>query len=1137
VASRFQAMITGTTMLHLHFANRLETLRSQLLAQAHATPRGVFEPLQVLVPSLGLRRHLMLAFAAHDGLCANVRFEFLAQWLWAQPQRSGADVPATPPLAPARLAWRVLAAFEDETFIAPHPRLASWLRAADPVMRLELAQRSAALIEQYATYRADWLVRWSARQWAKDTAPLSADEAWQAALWRRLLAERAMAEPLHVLAALQAEYPAVVPGLPAAIHVFALPTMPPLHLQLLQGWAERTEIHIYALNPCREYWYDPGPRRHGAPLAEGAHPLLVGWGTQTRQQLEQLVAATGDGALDDGHYTPHGEPTWLGRLHDSLLDSEVPAPGAWASGNGNRGGDSDSDRSIELHVCHSLTRQIEVLHDRLLGLFAADPALRADEVLVVVPDLEQAAPLIDAIFGSAPQSRALPYAVTGRPGSQINSVAKAFVGLLGLAGSRALAGEVYALLQQPPIARRFGLDSAALDLLRSAIDQAGVRWGLDAAHRGELGLPATALNTWADGMQRVLLGHLVADSDTPEPFAGLLPAAGLEGSAAACLGGLHGFVRALAALHESLASPLPAAAWREQLAACIDTFIDPAGDEREELRALHAALHDTCTAIDDGGAALRIPLPVLQAALVQRLDDPAHGGVPGGAITFSSMSSLRGLPYAWVCVLGLDDDGFPSKAQPDEFDLIALDPRAGDRQRRSDERALFLDLLLAARTGLYLSHTGRSIRDNAALPPSVLVAELIDFLAAAAGAGADRSRWIVEHPLQPFSAAAFAVDGDPRIRSHHAEMAAALLHGLRAAAGETAGAVAMPTDEAGANETDADAADGGDAADDSDTPTRFEPLPPRFFDAPLPAPAEAERRIDLPRLIAFFAHPARALLRGRLGLEWAQDRSELEDTEPLLPDPRTRRALAERLLPPLLVNDPAHDLQALAAAGNDWPDGSIGAPALAVLLDDLRNFAAGLRSHHLAPVLPPASVGLPCDIDGLRWSMHATLTDVRSTGLLRWRFEPLDGRGLLAAWIEHLALCLASEQGVVAARPHTALHRVDGCWTLRPVADPAEQLSTLIRLYAQGQREPLPLPAWATWAFVQKLRENKPEAACLTAARNAWRGTPSPPIRGEADDPAWRLALRGAPEPIDAAFAAIATAVFAPILDHLDEPD
>ncbi|MBK9363058.1 MAG: exodeoxyribonuclease V subunit gamma [Rubrivivax sp.] len=74
------------------------------------------------------------------------------------------------------------------------------------------------------------------------------------------------------------------------------------------------------------------------------------------------------------------------------------------------------------------------------------------------------------------------------------------------------------------------------------------------------------------------------------------------------------------------------------------------------------------------------------------------------------------------------------------------------------------------------------MRDNAPLPPSVLVADLLDMLLPAiaddptdrAALQAVRRRLVVEHPLQPFSMAAFAVDGDPRLRSHDGELAAAL---------------------------------------------------------------------------------------------------------------------------------------------------------------------------------------------------------------------------------------------------------------------------------------------------------------------------------------------------------------------------
>ncbi len=97
---------------------------------------------------------------------------------------------------------------------------------------------------------------------------------------------------------------------------------------------------------------------------------------------------------------------------------------------------------------------------------------------------------------------------------------------------------------------------------------------------------------------------------------------------------------------------------------------------------------------------------MVRGALTEALDDPARGGVPWGSVTFSSLTSLRGLPYRIVCLLGMDDGVLPSLARADEFDLMAAFGKAGDRQRRDDERNLFLDLLLAARDRLFIAYTG-----------------------------------------------------------------------------------------------------------------------------------------------------------------------------------------------------------------------------------------------------------------------------------------------------------------------------------------------------------------------------------------------------------------------------------------------
>ncbi|HBY48263.1 MAG TPA: hypothetical protein DEH09_02885, partial [Alcanivorax sp.] len=45
-----------------------------------------------------------------------------------------------------------------------------------------------------------------------------------------------------------------------------------------------------------------------------------------------------------------------------------------------------------------------------------------------------------------------------------------------------------------------------------------------------------------------------------------------------------------------------------------------------------------------------------------------------------------------------------------------------------DDRYLFLEALLSARDSLYISWTGRNVRDNSERPPSVLVAQLRDHI-------------------------------------------------------------------------------------------------------------------------------------------------------------------------------------------------------------------------------------------------------------------------------------------------------------------------------------------------------------------------------------------------------------------------
>lgn len=1144
-------------MLILHESNRFEALGAALVDGLRAEPAGVFDPAWVVVPGPAMRHALTLHIADELGICANVRMPLLAPFLWEQVGRVVPGIAGPSPLDPPLLAWRILEALADTAAWQAHPRLAEHLQAADERARLTLATQLASLFDDYLAYRPDWLEAWEAGRTVPGLgAPGSvqaADARWQAALWRRLQQE-AGAASLRAVEAFCREAPAATPearaawGLPRTVHVFAPGALAPRPLQLLWALSEAAEVHVYLLNPCRAHWFDlVDPRRLAELEARGqadhhevGHPLLARWGRQAQATLGLLhELAGGEGVAGHDAFEETGGHTLLARLQDSLLDLSPPGPGQWPL--------AEDDRSLEVHVCHSLTRELEVLHDRLLGLFAEPPGgrpLQPWEVLVVTPDIEAAAPLVEAVFGTAPAERQLPYTVTGRARSRSQAAARALLALLDLAASRWRASEVFGLLQQPLVARRFRLDESALDRVHAWLREAGARWGVDAAHRQSLGLPEVPTHTVGDALDRLFLG-LARPSPAHQVVQGLLPAGDAEGSQALALGSLDAFVQRLAALRAELGVRHSPERWAQILSSAVEDFLEPAPEEADELLELRAALDTLAERWRLSGLSQPLGLETVRPALAAVLDEPRRGSRPGGSVTFAPMAALRHLPHRVVAAIGLNDGAFPGTDRPAEFDLIAQAPRFGDRQRRLDDRNVFLDLLLACRDVLHLSYTGRSVRDNTPLPPSPLVSELLEALGEALGEAVGaraEERIVVAHPLQPFSPRLFTGEGDRRLHSFHAEYAAALRQratpGVAAATAvpATAAHQALPAATAGerTEPNEANEADQNDQNDQNDENDEGDAQPadasaPAFFASPLPPPDAPWRTVSLEQLVAFFVHPSRYLLERRLGLHLPRGPQALEDDEPFTESSAARRALAGRLLPVLLAREPmpADSALALARAGVELPGGAVGEAWLAREWAALQAFATTLRSHADPSALAPHAAQIEVELDGEPWRLHATFADPRPGGLLGWRYDELRVEDHLRAWITHLAwLAGGVPEG---AAPRTLWCGRHGALRFESVEQPAAHLRELLRLYRRGLCEPLPFFARTAWALVC--------GRGLGEARQAWIGrTGAAALAGERDDAAHALAWRGRPDPLTeglAALQATSHAVLDPLREHL----
>ena len=155
------------------------------------------------------------------------------------------------------------------------------------------------------------------------------------------------------------------------------------------------------------------------------------------------------------------------------MRADRPPPGAPLPGEPDARPLLDpGDRSVQVHACHGRARQVEVLHDAILHALDADPTLEPRDVIVMCPDIETFAPLIQATFGAGEaageEDEPDPLPAGTRPPDlhvrladrslrQTNPVLGVVATLLELASGRVTASQVLDLADREPVRRRFRL--------------------------------------------------------------------------------------------------------------------------------------------------------------------------------------------------------------------------------------------------------------------------------------------------------------------------------------------------------------------------------------------------------------------------------------------------------------------------------------------------------------------------------------------------------------------------------------------------------------------------------------------------------------------------------------------------------
>ncbi|MBF6239472.1 exodeoxyribonuclease V subunit gamma [Nocardia otitidiscaviarum] len=963
--------------------------------------------------------------------------------------------------------------------------------------RYATAARIADLFDGYGTQRPGMIAAWADGLDTDGTGrELPEDLRWQPRLWRTLREAVGVPSPAERLADacahLRAE-PGVV-SLPRRISLFGVTRLTTDQLEVLSALSAGREVHLWLVHPSPTLWTElasngadaqadsavrsgsnaagdtsasvravsdrePVDRADGSSpssempdsLVRVRHPLLAALGRDVRELQQRLRAydhidtyhppaaiSPGTTAAEPGRAGPPGaragevasDTSDLGRTLLSTLQAAIREDRWPVAVEPELAGDG----TVGVHACHGPARQVEVLRDCLLHIFAADHTLQPRDVVVMCPDVESYAPLVRAAFGqwshdtaeAGHPGHALRVRLADRAQRAVNPLLGVIGTLLELADGRVTVTEVLDLAAAEPVRLRCGFDDDDLERLREWAAETGARWGIGQRQRQAFGLGDFAQNTLNAAVDRILLG--VAAGESGADWLDLaLPLDDVDSGDIDLAGRFAEFVDRLAVCLRDLRGPTlaepagtarPAGEWAAVLGRALDLLTDVTRAQAwtgvQARRELAAALEHA------GDVPLR--LPDIAALLATRLAGRAsRANFRTGELTVCTMVPMRSVPHRVVVLLGLDDEVFPRAGGIDGDDVLARHRCPGDRDPRSEDRQLLLDAIMAAGERLVLLHTGSDPVTGAHRPPAIPLAEVLDTVRAHVG-GAAMARIVRRHPLQPFDAANFRAD-DPFSFDPVA----------------LAGAVAARQ------------------------PQQSRPV---FLAAPLPAASPGD--VELTDLVAFAEHPVRAFLWQRLGIRVPEEEEEIDDRLPIALDGLTKWSMGERMLAARLNGVEADMLRAAEWRRGTLPPARMGA----AVLDDIEGTVDQLvRVARPMHEIPGRTIDVAVDLgDGRR--LTGTVADVHDDALLRATYSRLAPKHRLAAWVRLLALAASgshqSWRALTLGRGQFRNPVWQSTLTAPDAATARAILRQLVHLRDAGLTEPLPIAPSATAVYADR---------------------------------------------------------------------
>jgi exodeoxyribonuclease V gamma subunit len=691
-------------LIKLHTNSSYKKLYINLL-QLLIEGNSVFAKTWIVIPNHSAKQWLQKSLAKSLGVCAQIQFILPLSFNWEILKNVAESNGNINVYSSDVMRWQIYQLINNSQEFAV-------LKKESSLENFNLSEKIAQTLLKYSEERPELI-----NNWDKGIFQLKKEQEWQADMWIKLLSILKEKSPVQLL---QQFNPATdFKQKPNKIILFATEQLTTIQKDTLLKLAEHQDIHLYLSNPCpNEYWFDIKPsaalardRLFNTELAyldNVGNSLLANLGYNKMAIFDAFLSHDID--VNIANQIKKSE-SLLGSVRQDIFElSENPQVYA-------------VDDSITIHSCHNRLREVEIIKDEMLFALDKDKTLNPEDIIVVAPDINEYVYAIKQVFNNTDeeQNTQIPFHID-RVQLADNNYITALMHLLNSFTGEMSATVIYELLSQAVILEKFKMTEDDLPRIKSWIVASNIRNFYSIAHKNELDFEKKIGNTWHFGENRWLSGYLAGDVEDTPYLSTFGDITGQEALFSQCFY----FLKLWYQFYKQSKKQQSPQQWyafikdicSEFLYNDFETDFEKQISQQLENKFIQQPLN--CQP--------KIPITIINAIVEAVITENNYRSEGLIGVRFQTWENAFIVDAKVLIVMGLNDGEFPQKQSKNDLDIFNnISPRLNKSTRQRDKN-LMLTALTENVEQLIISYIGFDPKNNDPQPPSVLVADLLNYL-------------------------------------------------------------------------------------------------------------------------------------------------------------------------------------------------------------------------------------------------------------------------------------------------------------------------------------------------------------------------------------------------------------------------